>query len=85
MALGKIISDPTRLKMLDLLKVRKEIYTGEMCEILNMTLTAVFYHLNMMLSEKLLKTRNEGRKVFYSINNDYLNDISKVFLNFKAN
>lgn len=83
MALGKIISDPTRLKMLDLLKEKDEIYTGEMCDILNMTLTAVFYHLNMMLAEKLLKSRNEGRKVFYSINNEYLDTVSSMFLNLK--
>ncbi|MDF2686143.1 MAG: ziaR [Clostridia bacterium] len=84
MALGKIISDPTRLKMLELLKEKKEIYTSEMCDILEMTLTAVFYHLNIMLTEKLLKTRNEGRKVFYSINNNYFDVVSKMFLNIKC-
>jgi ArsR family transcriptional regulator len=84
LALGKIISDPTRLKMFELLKERKEIYTGEMCDILDMTLTAVFYHLNMMLTEKMLKTRNEGRKVFYSINNEYFDALRERLLDFKV-
>jgi ArsR family transcriptional regulator len=83
-ALGKILSEPIRLKILSLLKEHHEIYTGELCEILDMSLTAVFYHVNMMLLEKMLKTRNEGRKVFYSINNDYFDAFSKEFLKFKS-
>jgi ArsR family transcriptional regulator len=83
-ALGKILSEPIRLKILSLLKEYHEIYTGELCEILDMSLTAVFYHVNMMLLEKMLKTRNEGRKVFYSINNDYFDALSKEFLKFKS-
>lgn len=82
---GKIISDPTRFKIYELLKENKEIYTSEICERLNMTITSVSYHLNMMVLEKLLKSRNEGRKVFYSINNDYLLSLSNMVLSYIKN
>lgn len=82
---GKAISDQTRFKILELLKGNKEIYTSEICELLNISLTTVSYHLNMMLQEKLLKTRNEGRKVFYSINQDYLSVLGNKIINYNKN
>ena len=80
--LGKIISEDIRIKILELLKEHGELYTGEICKLMNMKMTAVFHHLNMMYSVKMLKIRNEGRKVFYNINNTYFTAAKKALSKF---
>lgn len=69
--LGRIISDEIRTNILEILHDKGEISTGEFSRLLNMKMTSIFYHLNMMYSEDLLSIRNEGRKVYYKINKDY--------------
>jgi DNA-binding transcriptional ArsR family regulator len=79
---GKIFSEPNRIKILKMLTENEELYTSEIAQRLSLTVTAAYYHLEMMVEVKMLYSRSEGRSVFFRINDNYfkavVNEISKL-------
>lgn len=71
---GKILSDANRIKVLEMLSSKGELFTGEIAQALGAALPSTYYHLEMMVGAKMLKSRSEGRAVYYSINYDYFTD-----------
>lgn len=68
---GKILSDSSRIKVLQMLASEGELFTGEIAQELGTALPSAYYHLEMMMDAKMLYSRNKGRAVYYSINRDY--------------
>lgn len=68
---GKILSDVSRIKVLQMLASEGELFTGEIAQELGTALPSAYYHLEMMMSAKMLHSRNKGRAVYYSINQNY--------------
>jgi DNA-binding transcriptional ArsR family regulator len=75
--LGRILFEETRLNILKML-TGKEMYCAEIAKELGLKNNSTIYHLSMMLTNKLLKTRLIGNKVMYKINDEYLNNIKKL-------
>jgi ArsR family transcriptional regulator len=74
----KALSDPTRLKMVRLLKMR-EMCVCEIMTALEATQPTTSHHLNILEKAGLLKYTREGKWVFYSLANPRILDlVSKI-------
>lgn len=62
----KLISDPTRLKILFLL-CHSEQCVNDIASFMEMSPPAVAHHLRLLKSQGLLSSRREGKEVYYTL------------------
>lgn len=72
--LFKTFGDPTRAKILKCLQI-KDLYVGEIAEILEMSISAVSHQLRVLRATKLVKGTKEGKEVKYSLDDDHVAEI----------
>jgi len=65
--LFKALSDPTRRKMLDLLRQGNKT-AGELAEPFNMSKPSISHHLNLLKQAGLVTTERNGRHIVYQLN-----------------
>ncbi|MDO4976151.1 MAG: metalloregulator ArsR/SmtB family transcription factor [Eubacteriales bacterium] len=70
----KVLSDETRLKILYALK-EQELCAGDIAVLLDMTKSAVSHQLAVMRKMHQIKSRREGKNVFYSLDDEHIVDI----------
>ncbi|MBR3874905.1 MAG: winged helix-turn-helix transcriptional regulator [Clostridia bacterium] len=61
------LADPTRRKILSLLKVR-DMNAGEIAEQFNMTKPSISHHLSLLKQAGLVTAEKRGQNVVYSLN-----------------
>lgn len=64
--LFKVISDPTRIKILYAIE-KQELCVCDISVILNMTQSAISHQLKTLKMAGLVKSRKEGKTVFYQL------------------
>ena len=64
--LFKVLSDPTRIKILFALE-KHELCVCDITVILNMTQSAISHQLKVLRDADLVRTRRDGKTIFYSI------------------
>ncbi|MBQ7408795.1 MAG: winged helix-turn-helix transcriptional regulator [Clostridia bacterium] len=69
--LFKVFGDSTRAKILCCLEV-KDLYVGEIAEVLNMSISAVSHQLRVLKNAKLVRGRKEGKEVRYSLDDNHV-------------
>ena len=74
-AVFKIFGDYTRLTILSLLMDHEELCVGEIAERLNMTQSGVSHQLALLKQSKLVKSRREGKSIFYSLADGHVRTI----------
>lgn len=72
--LFKMFGDPTRTKIMQCLQIR-DLYVGEIADILDMSISAVSHQLRVLRSAKLVKGTKEGKEVKYSLDDDHVTKI----------
>lgn len=72
--LFKIFGDSTRMKILFVL-FESEACTCCLASALNMTSSAISHQLNSLKRSKLVKSRREGKTVYYSLADDHVRTI----------
>lgn len=72
--LFKNFSDSSRIKILYVL-LTKEVCVCDIANILNMTQSAVSHQLRILKQSKLIKSRKEGKTVFYSLADEHVKTI----------
>lgn len=72
--LFKVFGDCTRIRILFVL-LEAEVCVCDMAEALGMTQSAVSHQLNILKRSKLVKSRREGKSVFYSLADDHVRTI----------
>lgn len=77
--LFKMFGDPTRAKILQCLQIR-DLYVGEIADILDMSISAVSHQLRVLRSSKLVKGTKEGKEVRYSLDDDHVTKILEAGL-----
>jgi len=65
--LFKMLSDPTRLKILNALALHEQS-VGDISRRMHMSLPAISYHLKYLRILRLIRSRRNGKGVFYSVN-----------------
>ena len=72
--LFKIFGDSTRMKILFVL-FESQACTCDLAEVLGMTSSAVSHQLKTLQRAKLVKSRREGRTVYYSLADEHVRTI----------
>ncbi len=69
-----IFSDATRLKMLSALAI-SEMCVTDISVVLGINQTTVSHQLRLLKNLNAVKTRRQGKVIFYSLKNEILNDV----------
>lgn len=69
--LFKMYADPTRLKILSTL-FQKELCVCDIAYLLNMTHSAVSHQLAILRNNRIVRTKREGKKIYYSLADDHI-------------
>lgn len=75
----KALSDPTRRKILDLLK-EKDMTAGEISDCFQISKPSVSHHLNILKQAELVQDERKGQFIYYSLNTTILQDLMSWFL-----
>jgi len=73
------LSDPTRLRIISVL-IDNEMSVGEIASQLEMTESAVSHQLRGLRQMRLVRTRKEGRQVFYALDDDHVAKLYRLGL-----
>jgi ArsR family transcriptional regulator len=73
----KALSDPTRLRIVELLR-NGEICACKFVSLTNKSQPTVSQHLKILENAGILKSRREGKMIFYSVVNPKIFDLIKI-------
>ncbi len=69
-----IFSDYTRLRMISALAI-SEMCVSDISSLLKLNQTTVSHQLRLLKNLNAVKTRRQGKVIFYSLRNETLNDV----------
>jgi len=72
-ALFKALNDPTRRKILELLR-EKDMTAGEIADCFDISKPSISHHLDLLKQADLILSEKEGQFINYSINTSVLDD-----------
>jgi ArsR family transcriptional regulator, lead/cadmium/zinc/bismuth-responsive transcriptional repressor len=72
--LFKVFADSTRVKILCALSL-SEMCVCDIASLLGMTNSAISHQLRILKQSKLIKNRREGKVVYYSLDDEHVNNI----------
>ena len=72
--LFKVFGDSTRIRILYVL-FEAEVCVCDLADILNMTQSAVSHQLKILKQNKLVKSRRDGKSIYYSLADDHVRTI----------
>lgn len=75
----KVFADSTRIKILEALVI-SEMCVCDIASILNVSQSAVSHQLRILKSSRLVKSRKEGKVVYYSLNDEHVKSILNLGL-----
>lgn len=70
----KVFGDSTRIKILFVL-FETEMSVGDIAIALDMTQSAISHQLKILKTSKLVKSRREGKSIFYSLADEHVKTI----------
>lgn len=70
----KVMGDSTRLQLLMALQL-DEFCVSDLSYLLNMTRSAISHQLKALKNAKLIKSRKEGKIVYYSLDDDHVREV----------
>ena len=72
--LFKVFGDSTRIRILFVL-FEAEVCVCDLAQALNMTQSAISHQLRILKQNKLVKSRRDGKSIFYSLADDHVRAI----------
>lgn len=75
----KLFADETRLRIICSI-LNRELCVCDLCELLDLSQSAISHQLQLLRSSKLVKYRKEGKQVFYSLEDEHVENIIKMAL-----
>ncbi len=73
----KVFGDTTRMKIISAL-LEEELCVGEISIITNSTISAISHQLRVLKQSKLVKSRKEGKVVYYSLDDAHVKEIYEI-------
>ncbi|MFN8459805.1 MAG: metalloregulator ArsR/SmtB family transcription factor [Anaerolineae bacterium] len=70
----KALADPTRLRLISTL-LHTELCVCDLAATLGMTQSAISHQLRLMRDMRLVKSRKEGRMVYYTLDDEHIRDL----------
>ena len=75
--LFRALADETRTRILYLLS-KQELCVCDIAHLMEMSLPAVSHHLRLLKMMRLVRTRREGKQVFYALDDDHVLTLIRV-------
>lgn len=72
--LFKVFGDSTRIRILFVL-FEAEVCVCDLAQVLNMTQSAISHQLRILKQNKLVKSRRDGKSIFYSLADEHVRTI----------
>ena len=72
-----LLSDPTRLKIVFVLK-NGELCVHEIANAIGLSISAVSHQLKLLKTAKMVKNRRHGKMVFYSLDDEHIEQLLSV-------
>jgi len=72
--LFKVFADSTRIRVLYAM-FEEELNVSQICEKVEMSISAVSHQLRLLKQSRLVKCRREGRKAYYMLADDHVKTI----------
>jgi DNA-binding transcriptional ArsR family regulator len=79
----KALSDPTRRKILDLLRER-DMTAGEIADHFQMTKPSISHHLSLLKQAELVWDERQGQHIYYSLNTTVFHELMKWIVSFQS-
>ena len=76
-AFFKVLGDETRMKILCTI-ADDEVCVNDIAEAVNMTKSAVSHQLKLLKDDDLVKSRREGKNIFYSLDDQHVIDMLDI-------
>ena len=73
-AIFKALADPTRVRIVSIL-THTELCVCDLAATLGMTQSAVSHQLSLMREMRVVKSRKEGRMVYYTLDDEHIRDL----------
>lgn len=70
----KALADPTRVRIISIL-VHTELCVCDLAATLGMTQSAISHQLRLMRDMRLVKSRKDGRMVYYALDDEHIRDL----------
>jgi DNA-binding transcriptional ArsR family regulator len=67
----KVLGDTTRVRILDVLS-RSELCVQDLAAVLGLTQSAVSHQLRLLRTTRLVRSRRDGRQIFYALDDDHI-------------
>lgn len=67
----KVLGDPTRVRILDAL-ARAEVAVCDLADMLDLSQSAVSHQLRVLRSMRLVRSRRDGRHIYYALDDDHI-------------
>lgn len=77
----KALSDPTRRKILELLK-DKSLNAGQIADYFHISKPSISHHLTILKTSGLIVDERQGQNIMYSIDMSVFQDMMKWFIDF---
>lgn len=75
--LFKILGDPTRLKIVEIL-LENEMCVNHIVETMGMGQSAISHQLRVLRQARLVTYRKEGKTAYYSLNDDHVEGLVRM-------
>ena len=69
-----LLSEPNRIRVLILL-FKRELCVGELADQLEMTHSAVSHQLRLLKTDKLVRSRREGKQIYYVLADEHVREL----------
>jgi len=76
----KALSDPTRRKIIQMLK-DKDMTAGEIAEHFDISKPSISHHLNILKNAQLVMDERDGQNIIYSLNTTVFQEVLNWFFN----
>lgn len=73
--LFKVFGDSTRIRILCVLMDEEELAVSDLADGLGMTQSAISHQLRTLKQSKLVKSRRDGKQVYYSLDDEHVRSI----------
>ena len=83
--IGKVLSHPARIAIIQLLAEKREIKTGNICDDLPISRTTVSQHLKELKEMGIIKGTIDGLKIHYCLDMIKLDEMRKAYNKFFDN
>ena len=74
----KALADPTRRKILELLK-KREMSAGEIAANFDISLPSLTHHFNILKEADLISQERQGQQIIYSINLSVMEELMEEY------